>query len=332
MLETMDPAGNLLWQCFSATAHNFTYEDGPEDPTGDWVPAFALAMFEKGQGNCMQYASVFYLLAQACGFDAQIVVGDVLTYDEGWALHGWVEIRQDGAVYICDPTMENGLWGGNWYMVSYAQAPASYRLDGELCAPEPAALPSADSSAVYDELLELDGGGSAELLLTNDSALTLTGLSLLLPAKDDFPQLTPATDLALAPGETLLVRYEPPPETEGWLNIVVREYRDLQVSFDGTSSYLIHDIDLTMMEHASLGFEASVAFLSYDDAGWRSPGGRASTFEAERGRRAFFDTPDASKGSRNPDEGGAPNPDEGGAPNPGFDQDSDACLDDPIVR
>jgi hypothetical protein len=312
LLQGFDPEGDLLWQCFATTARSLSYEDGPEDPSGDWLAPFALAMLDDGAGNCMQFTSVFCLLARACGYEAQAVVGEVLTNDRGWALHGWAEVRLNGTVYLCDPTMANGLlWGGNWYMVTYSQAPASYRLDGKPCSPGFTELPAVAADATWDKLLELSPEGSAELLLANNSGLTITGFELVVPARDDFPELVPAADFSLAPGEVLLVRYEPPPATEDETNIVLRSYRDIQVSFDGLSSVLIHDIDLTMMSEASLGFEDGIAFLSYEDEG--TP---ASTFEAERGRRALLRS-DAPFGN---------------TPYPEVNQDSDACLDDPLTR
>ncbi|MDR1422495.1 MAG: transglutaminase domain-containing protein [Coriobacteriales bacterium] len=329
-LETFDPQVDLLWQCFAFAAHTFAYEDGPENPEGAWTVPFAADMFADGAGNCMQFAAVFALLAQSCGFDAQAVVGEVLTNDKGWSLHGWVEVRQDDALYLCDPTMENGLLrGGNWYMVGYAQAEASYRLDGQPCADishddisNGDASSTASPAAAYDHLLDLAvSDQTAQLLLHNDSGLTITGLGLTAPADEDFPTLVPASGLALAPGQTLLLRYDLPPATPAWTNIVLCEYRELQVSFDGTSAYLLHDLDLTVLDEASLGFAEGVAYLAYEDFCVRSRtlglAGRLSTLNAEQAR-LYAAQEDALQ--------------EGSGSAGAFDQDSDACLDDPTIR
>lgn len=68
-----------------------------------WGEEEAYTMLSTGYGNCYCYAAAFYEMARALGFDAVLYSGTIGTDQDP---HGWVEIRQDGQMYVCDPEIE----------------------------------------------------------------------------------------------------------------------------------------------------------------------------------------------------------------------------------
>src|SRR5262249_53515796 len=99
----------------------------PDIPTGDYSVPYALSMLQTHGGNCYRYAALFCVLARAYGYQANVVSGSVPRTGGGWAPHGWVEITIGGKIYVCDPDMAHALPGYNWYLITYGQAPISYR-------------------------------------------------------------------------------------------------------------------------------------------------------------------------------------------------------------
>ncbi|MCL2529686.1 MAG: GBS Bsp-like repeat-containing protein [Coriobacteriia bacterium] len=95
-------------------------------PTGSWEIPFAREMIANGGGNCYRYAALFCMLARYLGYDTRPVAGTVASYSTGHAAHGWVEIYLNGTLYVCDPTFGAHYPGYNWYMNTYANAPAVY--------------------------------------------------------------------------------------------------------------------------------------------------------------------------------------------------------------
>ena len=81
-------------------------------------------MLTTGCGNCYCYAAVFYQLARALGFDAQIYSGYIGIER---SKHGWVEIELEGEPYIFDPEMEMAYMKNHgqkvdMFMMSYKEA------------------------------------------------------------------------------------------------------------------------------------------------------------------------------------------------------------------
>jgi transglutaminase-like putative cysteine protease len=116
-----------LKKAFNHVAYKFRYRSGSKYPKGNWGPRLALEMAKRKSGNCYRFAALFYVLAKELGYTAKVVSGAVPSRSGGWAAHGWVEIRKGGKTYLCDPDMANAIRGRRWYMVTYANAPLSYR-------------------------------------------------------------------------------------------------------------------------------------------------------------------------------------------------------------
>lgn len=118
--EVYDQVGHDLYACYKWVVDNVSYKKLPipvepkEGYTADqW---YAVLAFENHQGNCFCYAGAFYQLAKGLGYDAKYVEGKVAMAAGGYGPHGWVEITQNGATYICDPDMQDEAPRYNFYM------------------------------------------------------------------------------------------------------------------------------------------------------------------------------------------------------------------------
>ena len=106
---------------------SYPYINGSKYPTGNWTPGFAKEMYRNGGGNCYRYAALFEQLARAAGYDAKAIAGHALNRQGGWNAHGWVEVYINGTTYVCDPQSTHAIPGRNFYMVTYGNAPLTYR-------------------------------------------------------------------------------------------------------------------------------------------------------------------------------------------------------------
>lgn len=102
--STMDSEKMLRTVYNDVTYHNkylriHYYEIGDTS----WIYDEAYHMLTEGRGNCYNFASEFYFLVKALGFDAVIYSG---TVDPTAAPHAWVEISFDGVPYIFDTELE----------------------------------------------------------------------------------------------------------------------------------------------------------------------------------------------------------------------------------
>ena len=86
---------------------------------------YALYVKRTGKADCFGHAALLTWLARACGYNARTYVGTVQAAS-GRAEHGWVEVIRNGTTYICDSRMRSYIPNRNWYMVTYANAPAYY--------------------------------------------------------------------------------------------------------------------------------------------------------------------------------------------------------------
>ena len=108
---------------------NFTYlsrEKLVGGATG-WEEKYAIPMLQGRRGNCYSYASVTFFLAKNIGYDPRAIAGYV---GHNRAPHGWIELTQNGVVYIYDTelTMAKRLKGYNYYLykMTYSSAPFIY--------------------------------------------------------------------------------------------------------------------------------------------------------------------------------------------------------------
>ncbi len=106
---------------------SYPYISGSKYPAGDWTVPFAIEMYRNGGGNCYRYAALFEWLAKAAGYNAKAIAGHALNRYGGWNAHGWVEVYINGATYVCDPQSTHAIAGRNFYMVTYENAPLTYR-------------------------------------------------------------------------------------------------------------------------------------------------------------------------------------------------------------
>ena len=115
-----------LYQYVSTYTYIRTY-DTPSGSWSSWSITYAKEMYANQGGNCYRYAALFCWLARGLGYDATVVTGYVPSRSSGWAPHGWCEITVDGTVYIVDPDLYKSYPSYNWYMVTYANAPTTYK-------------------------------------------------------------------------------------------------------------------------------------------------------------------------------------------------------------
>lgn len=123
--ESMDQT-EMLEAIYYYTVNHFSYlkRNIYDFRDTSWVNEEAYAMLTTGCGNCYCYAAVFYQLARALGFDAQIYSGYIGIER---SKHGWVEIELEGEPYIFDPEMEMAYMKNHgqkvdMFMMSYKEA------------------------------------------------------------------------------------------------------------------------------------------------------------------------------------------------------------------
>ena len=93
----------MLKQLFDYVSDQNTYNylSRNKYEVGDisWVKDEALTMLKTKKGNCYNFAAVFYELARAIGYDAQIFSG---TMGLEGSPHAWVEIEHNGMMCLYD--------------------------------------------------------------------------------------------------------------------------------------------------------------------------------------------------------------------------------------
>ena len=113
----------LLMKAFEYSRDNFEYVNRgllDHGQTG-WEIEKALQMFDKGSGNCYNFAATFWILARFLGYDATCYSGKCLS---NAGPHGWVDIVMDGNTYIFDPqlawretTGDRTNWGEDMFKI-----------------------------------------------------------------------------------------------------------------------------------------------------------------------------------------------------------------------
>lgn len=92
---------DLLRKAFEYCRDSFMYlrkEAFPFGATG-WETERAKEMFQKGLGNCYNYAASFWALSRGLGYEAVAISGTMLHDPQP---HSWVEIPWEGEMRICD--------------------------------------------------------------------------------------------------------------------------------------------------------------------------------------------------------------------------------------
>ena len=84
-----------------------------------------------GRGNCYVMAGVFHQLAQGLGYEVHQIAGHVPLRNGGKNPHSWVELVENGTVYVYDPDFRNEAGyggyrlrygqGGTWQYVDYGR-------------------------------------------------------------------------------------------------------------------------------------------------------------------------------------------------------------------
>lgn len=120
-------------------AYDFTAEFGfkmygrtpaPNDAPSTWTTSCALEMYQNGEGNCYRYASVFYWLATALGYDCKPVIGRIRSSNNDYSVHSWVEVYKDGQTFVCDPDLQPFYPSKNFFMCTYNTCPVyMYDMD-----------------------------------------------------------------------------------------------------------------------------------------------------------------------------------------------------------
>ena len=131
---TMDPE-RMLYLIYNFVTYSNEYLRIHYYDVGDvsWVNDEAYHMFTVKKGNCYCYASQFYVMAKAIGFDAVIYSG---TIEPDNSPHAWVEIEVDGEWYIYDTNLEYtqvhfNNFHGSFYKEPYWKAKGWHYFRGE---------------------------------------------------------------------------------------------------------------------------------------------------------------------------------------------------------
>ncbi|MCM1500018.1 MAG: transglutaminase-like domain-containing protein [Clostridium sp.] len=106
--KSSDSQSQKLSKCYYYLARHYKYKRsyGNLYPKAKDMKSFAHGMLSSKSGNCHAYAASFVYIARVLGYDARVVVGDVSSSHGGMTPHGWVEVKQNGKWYVCDPDME----------------------------------------------------------------------------------------------------------------------------------------------------------------------------------------------------------------------------------
>ncbi len=110
----------------------FAYRHQNKWPEGDWMvwsKEYAKQMYREGSGNCYRYASLMCWIARRLGYDASVVAGEIVT-GSGRDPHSWVEVVQDGTVYVVDCERHRNMPGYGFFMITYGTAPIYYVKNG----------------------------------------------------------------------------------------------------------------------------------------------------------------------------------------------------------
>ena len=126
-----------LFACYSyVTYHAAKYRPNNDHvPRGQdctlWAETYMLRLISNGAGNCYCFASELYYLARRIGYwQAKAISGGFISKGTD---HGWVEIKQNGTVYACDPRGDYSYFvkrynmePGTLYMKPYSKMPIQY--------------------------------------------------------------------------------------------------------------------------------------------------------------------------------------------------------------
>ncbi len=122
---------DTLWSAFNWVV-NHSYRDGERYWSGPRVLSdshtawLAKDFFAWGSGNCYQFAAAFNWLARGLGYSCNVISGWVVGYATPQAPHGWVEVYDNGGVYVCDPELQYQTPSRNWFWQTYDSAPTAY--------------------------------------------------------------------------------------------------------------------------------------------------------------------------------------------------------------
>lgn len=110
---------------------HYSYRAGSymEDGQTGWEEDLALEMAGNGRGNCYRFAALEAMLARKMGYQARAVSGEIDT-DNGFVPHGWVEIDQDGRIYMCDVEIEYVQPDWDLFMKAYGSVYPRYQVRG----------------------------------------------------------------------------------------------------------------------------------------------------------------------------------------------------------
>lgn len=106
--KSSDSKSKKLKKCYYYLAKHYKYSRsyGNLYPKAKHMQSLAYDMLKNKRGNCHRYAASFAYIARVIGYDAKVVVGDVSGNHGGMTPHGWVEVKNKGKWYVCDPDME----------------------------------------------------------------------------------------------------------------------------------------------------------------------------------------------------------------------------------
>lgn|GEM_PF-3343316 len=123
--------GRDIKACYWWVVNNMSYNrvNGHLTPPSGYTRDqwYAVKAFEERKGNCYSYAAAFYWLAKELGYEVQYIEGQVTAARGGYTPHGWVNVKINGAWYICDPEGQAEIKGGyNFYMQPIGNTVLSY--------------------------------------------------------------------------------------------------------------------------------------------------------------------------------------------------------------
>jgi len=118
----------ILQRSYRYLINRYPYRTASLYPTGQWKVNRALDMVKRKSGNCYRYAALYCVIAEALGYDANVVSGWVPTVSGYKSPHGWVEIRSGTKTYLVDVSMGRSYSAYRWFWITYSDAPIEYHV------------------------------------------------------------------------------------------------------------------------------------------------------------------------------------------------------------
>lgn len=115
--------GEKFVVCYQYILDSCSYKRSYDTPEGDWTKGYAIELLSTGRGNCYRYAAGLASLAEAIGYDAKVVTGEIGSRKGGMTPHGWTEVLIGDTWYVFDAVRQDASKQKNYFGQTYETYP-----------------------------------------------------------------------------------------------------------------------------------------------------------------------------------------------------------------